>query len=311
MRKVIFDVDGDADNLLTVSAALCDPSLDVLGITTVHGMDSAADAAEHIRALLDGMSVSRPVIEGAGAPLMRERMVPAGDDCGSTGVEAADWMAGRLLESAEPVTVCLLGAATNLILLYRNRPEAFARIERVLFMGGSFAFGTINASACHKVYCDAEAMQLLMHTGVPFYMMPIDETSDIPHGIEIQSLMQKLPGSLWQHMARLCPPPVRANRYLHTPYAVEVLREPDAFSFRKVKCEVELHGTLTYGMTVAYLNDFDGVIDWPDGHRGRRDVGDEERNVWYVQPFDRKTVLERILHRVETLEWKGGTCEHA
>ena len=70
MRKVIFDVDGDADNLLTVSAALCDPSLDVLGITTVHGMDSAADAAEHIRALLDGMSVSRPVIEGAGAPLM-------------------------------------------------------------------------------------------------------------------------------------------------------------------------------------------------------------------------------------------------
>lgn len=170
MRKVIFDVDGDADNLLTVSAALCDPSLDVLGITTVHGMDSAADAAEHIRALLDGMSVSRPVIEGAGAPLMRERMVPAGDDCGSTGVEAADWMAGRLLESAEPVTVCLLGAATNLILLYRNRPEAFARIERILFMGGSFAFGTINASACHKVYCDAEAMQLLMHTGVPLSM---------------------------------------------------------------------------------------------------------------------------------------------
>ena len=86
------------------------------------------------------------------------------------------------------------------------------------------------------------------------------------------------------------------------------LTHPELFSFGHYKCEVELHGRITYGMTVVYLDDFDGVFELPDGTTNRRDVTEEQKNIWYMDAFDREKVLGILSAAVSGLSGKGGAA---
>ena len=151
--KILLDMDGDGDNLIALAYALQSDALEVLGVTTCHGFVSVETASAAVTAFLDAMGAKVPVAMGADRPLMRQRMpkvireAPAAVPAAIEPLPAWDFMAQVLEESPEPVTVCLLGPATNLVQLLHRHPEAAGKIQRVLFAGGSFAFGTVTASA--------------------------------------------------------------------------------------------------------------------------------------------------------------------
>lgn len=306
-RKLILDLDGDADNLLALAYALRSPELEVLGVITGHGFYQPETAARDVRKLLKAMGCELPVITGARRPLMRDNLKEALEhpDPGTAMDTAAwDWMHKTLMESGNKVTVCLLGTATNLIHLLKKYPEAAEKIDRILFAGGAFLFGTVTASACHKVYFDAEAMQRLIHTGIPFYMASVDTTSGYTDGTTFADLLGRWGGSLWRTVEKELRPAPAASRWIRTPLVLVTLTHPELFHYDKCKCEVELCGRITYGMTVVYRNHFAGVRELEDGTKIRGEVAEEEKNIWYLDQFDRQRVMGIITERIGGQEEK-------
>ena len=299
-RKLIFDMDADADNLLALAYALHSPELEVLGVVTGHGFYQPETAARGVNALLAELGVELPVISGAQRPLMRANMDKAIErPAAGTVMDTAawDWMYETLMGSEEKVTVCLLGTATNLMHLLHKYPDAAEKIEEILFVGGAFMFGTVTGAACHKVYFDAEAMQFLMHSGVPFYVATVDVTSGYEGGVETTALMETLSG-IWSAVSAKAAPAVRATKAVRAPLAMVSLTHPELFSYGHYKCNVELHGALTYGMTVIYRNDFDGVVELESGEKVRVTVAEKDKNVWDMNEFDRQQVMEIVTERL-------------
>lgn len=299
-RKLIFDMDAAADNLLALAYALRSPELEVLGVVTGHGFHQPETAASGAQALLAAMGKTLSVIPGAQRPLMRanmeksvERPVP-----GTVMSTAAwDWMYETLMSSEEKVTVCLLGTATNLMHLLHKYPDAAEKIEEIFFIGGAYSFGTVTAAACHRVYFDAEAMQFLMHAGVPFRMATVDVTSGYAGGAEVPAMMAQL-GGIWPAVAKKVVPTMPATRFVRAPLAMTALTHPQLFDWGHYKCIVELHSTLTYGMTVIYRNDFDGVMELESGEKVRVEVAEKDKTVWDMREFDREKVMAIVTERL-------------
>ena len=299
-RKLIFDMDSDADNLLALAYALNSPELEVLGVVTGHGFYQPETAAAGVNALLAELGVELPVIAGAQRPLMRANMEKVVEHpVPGTVMDTAawDWMYQTLKASEEKVTICLLGTATNLMHLLHKYPDAAEKIEEILFAGGAFSFGTVTASACHKVYFDAEGMQFLMHAGIPFRVATVDVTSGYAGGTEVAAFMEKL-GGVWGAVAAKAAPAVSATRVLRAPLAMVSLTHGDLFGWDNYKCNVELHGALTYGMTVIYRNNFDGVVELESGEKVWKDVAEEDKNIWDMREFDREKVLAIVEERL-------------
>lgn len=310
-RKLILDMDGDADNLLALAYALRSPEVEVLGVVTGHGFYQPETAAEGVRKLLEAMGHELPVVPGARRPLIQDNLAEALERPASGAAmdtAAWDWMYKALMESEGKVTIGLLGTATNLAHLLKKHPEAAGKIEKILFAGGAFLFGTVTASACHKVYFDAEAMQLLLHAGIPFYMASVDVTSGYTEGVEVRELLSRWSGSLWRAVEAELRPAPAASRWLRTPLALAALTHPELFRYDKCKCEVELHGRITYGMTVVYRNHFAGVRELEDGTKVREEVAEKDKNIWYMDQFDRQRVMELLTERIGGLEGKGGAA---
>jgi inosine-uridine nucleoside N-ribohydrolase len=92
-------------------------------------------------------------------------------------------LADTIAAADEPVTVLTHGPLTNLGELVRDHPDAVARIERVVVMGGAVdAIGNVEAepSAEWNLYVDPEAARLVLESGIPVTLVPLDATNDVP-----------------------------------------------------------------------------------------------------------------------------------
>lgn len=89
--------------------------------------------------------------------------------------------------SAGPTSVLLLGTHTNLALLLMSRPRLRRNVERVYVSGGAvraagnlFTAAAANPVAEFNVFGDPFAAYLVLHSGVPITMIPLDATNTIP-----------------------------------------------------------------------------------------------------------------------------------
>jgi pyrimidine-specific ribonucleoside hydrolase len=86
-------------------------------------------------------------------------------------------LAELLAGSAEPVTVAAIGPLTNIALLLAVHPEAAARIDRLVVMGGSAARGgNVTAAAEFNIWSDPEAAAAVFGSTVPTVMVGLDVT---------------------------------------------------------------------------------------------------------------------------------------
>jgi inosine-uridine nucleoside N-ribohydrolase len=190
---VLVDCDPGQDDALALLLALASPELDVLGVTTVAGNQTVdKTTANALRVLeLAGRTDIR-VAAGAERPLVGE-LVVAADAHGESGLdgpalppagtgpveaEAADFLAHHLLEAAQPVTLIPLGPLTNVARLLGEHPEAAARIERIVLMGGAVREGNQTPSAEFNIWIDPEAAALVFDSGLDVTMVGLDVTND-------------------------------------------------------------------------------------------------------------------------------------
>ena len=188
---VLIDCDPGHDDAIALLLALASPELELLGVTTVAGNQTLAKTTANALRVLEYVGRGDvPVAAGADRPLVREPYVAA-DVHGETGLDgpvlppaqgravdshAVDFLAERLLVSQRRVTLVPTGPLTNVALLLARHPDAAARIERIVLMGGAIAEGNVTPAAEFNIWADPEAARRVFESGLDVTMVGLDVT---------------------------------------------------------------------------------------------------------------------------------------
>ena len=275
-RNIIIDTDPGQDDAVAMLLALASPELNVLGITAVAGNVPLALTTRNICQVLElAGRADVPVYAGAVQPLKR-KLVTAEHVHGSTGLDgptlpeptmqikeghAADFIARSVREQpAGSVTLCALGPLTNLALAFTRAPDIAPRIKEIVLMGGGcFEGGNITPAAEFNVYVDPNAAQIVLASGVPIVIMPLDVTHQV---LTTQARIAAIRAVGTQCAAAVADMLAFFERFdvekygtnggpLHDPCVVAYLLQPLLFNGRLINVEVETTSELTMGTTVA------------------------------------------------------------
>jgi len=188
---IILDCDPGHDDAIALLLALASPELELLGVTTTHGNQTLEKTtANAIRVLEFAGHGGVPVAAGAKRPLVREPYVAAYVH-GETGLDgpslpppqgspvdqhAVDFIAEHVLGSERAVTLVPTGPLTNIALFLARHPEAAARVERIVLMGGAIAEGNVTPAAEFNIWADPEAAHRVFASGLDVTMIGLDVT---------------------------------------------------------------------------------------------------------------------------------------
>ena len=196
-RKVIIDCDPGIDDSLAIMLALKSPEIEVVGITVVCGNSPVEMGFENAKKILKQMNrLDVPVFIGESTPLKRD-YVNALDTHGEDGLgesflpevpgfhqdrSAVDFLADILKK--ESISVIALAPMTNLARLIQKDKDAFANIDTLVSMGGTFkSHGNCSPVAEYNYWCDPDAAALVYHTmhelGKTIHMVGLDVTRKI------------------------------------------------------------------------------------------------------------------------------------
>jgi inosine-uridine nucleoside N-ribohydrolase len=189
--RIILDCDPGHDDAIALMLALASPEIELLGVTTVHGNQTLAKTTINALKLLEFVGRTEiPVAAGADRPFQREPYVAAYVH-GESGMDgptlpqptgspvdrhAVDFIAETVLASAEPVTLVPTGPLTNIGLLLALHPDAAARVERIVLMGGAIGEGNVTPAAEFNIWCDPEAADRVFSSGLDVTMIGLDVT---------------------------------------------------------------------------------------------------------------------------------------
>lgn len=212
-KKVIIDCDPGIDDSLAIMLALSMKELDVLGITVTAGNAPLEMGYRNALKVLQFMNrLDVPVFMGAEKPLKKE-FVNALDTHGPDGLgssflpdvpaseytrqdrSAVEFMRDTL--EREPVSIIAIGPLTNLAELAMEDPEAFAKIDTLVSMGGSFrSHGNCSPVAEYNYWCDPHAAALVYQEmdrlGKLVHMVGLDVTRKIVLTPELLEHMKQL-----------------------------------------------------------------------------------------------------------------------
>lgn len=276
-KKIILDCDPGHDDAVAILLALGNPEIEIVGITTVGGNQSLEKVTYNARAMLEAAHAHDiPVYAGSDRPLVREQEVAESihGETGLDGVElpvptrpledmhAVNFIVKTIMES-EPGTITLVptGPLTNIALALRMEPRIAERVSEVVLMGGGFHEGNWSAVAEFNIIVDPEAAHIVFNAPWKLTMVGLDLTHQALCTPEVQRRIEEIGTPLavivsglmdffrktYQDNQDFVDPPV------HDPCTVAYLIDPSVVQTRRCPLDVELHGELTLGMTVADL----------------------------------------------------------
>ncbi len=310
-QKIIIDTDPGQDDAVAILLALASPQeLDVLGITCVAGNVGLAQNAHNALKIVELSGRTEiPVFAGCDRPI-RRTPVTAEHVHGQSGLDGPDLPEPRkTLEQthgvdflintieqapARQITLCALGPLTNIAMALVRAPAIAPKIRQIVLMGGGFfEGGNITPAAEFNIYVDPEAADIVMRSGVPITMIPLDVThqalATAPRLEAIKSLGNRTGAAIHQMLTFSERFDLEKYQWqgapLHDPCVIAWMLEPDMFSGRLINVEIEVGSDLTRGMTVA---DFWGVS-------GRRP------NVSYMRDIDSSRYYAMLTRRLARL----------
>ncbi len=180
-----MDVDTGTDDALAILYALRHPDLDVLGISCVAGNVTVDQVVTNTRKVLDAAGAGEiPVAAGAVQPLIERARRAAGshglDGLGGiqlpetsrrrSPLHAVEMLHQLIMDSTERVSLVTLGPKTNVAVLLTRYPGVSARLEEIIFMGGSLGGESPTAVAEFNVWQDPEAARCVIESSIPTTM---------------------------------------------------------------------------------------------------------------------------------------------
>ena len=274
-RKILLDCDPGHDDAVAMMLAWGNPSIELLGVTTVGGnqtLDKVTRNALSVATVVGMHDV--PIAAGCRLPLVRpvEIAPDVHGDSGLDGVElpepaveldprhGVDLIIETIMNN-EPGTVTLVptGPLTNIAMAARKEPRIVERVQEVVLMGGGYHVGNWSPVAEFNIKVDPEAAHIVFNEKWPIVMVGLDLTHQALATDEVAERIAAVPGSVSQFTLGLFTffrkayqdaqgfdfPPV------HDPCTLAYLIDPTIVETVKVPVDVELNGSLTTGMTVA------------------------------------------------------------
>ncbi len=298
-RKIIIDTDPGQDDAVAMLLALASPEeIEVAAVVTVAGNVPLAKTTVNAAKVLElAGRQDVPLHAGCERPIGREMLVTAEHVHGPSGLDGPELpdpsirprqMHGvdfliETLRNEEPgaIALCMLGPLTNVATALRKAPDIAARIGEIVMMGGAyFEVGNITPTAEFNIYVDPEAADIVLQSGVPITMHPLDVTHralTTPERLDRIAALGNASGAAVAAMLSFSEK-FDMEKYgsrggpLHDPCVIAYLLRPDLFRGRRINVSVETEGRLTTGMTVA---DYWRITDRPPNAHFIRSIDDE------------------------------------
>ena len=196
-QKIIVDTDIGTyyDDALAVLLACRSPELELLGVTTVYG-DTHLRSRIARKVLNVAGRRDVPVCTGIGHPLRGESLMfgfegvgvfdSPDEDLPVSDEHAVNFLIRNIMENPSQVTVVTLGAVSNLAAAYRMEPRIKDNLKEVIIMGGVIVpivdQKGIRRSPIeeYNLNNDTVAAQIVMESGMPIILCPIDVTLKVP-----------------------------------------------------------------------------------------------------------------------------------
>ncbi|WP_454729869.1 uridine-preferring nucleoside hydrolase UriH [Cellulosimicrobium protaetiae] len=299
-RRVLLDCDPGHDDAIAMLLAHGSPAVDLVAVTTVAGNQTLEKVTHNALAVAELAGIDVPVAAGCDRPLVRPRIV-APDIHGDSGMDgpvlptprravdrrhAVDLIVDTVM-GAEPgeITLVPTGPLTNVAMAARREPRIVPRVREVVMMGGGYHVGNRTPVAEFNVLADPEAAHVVLNEPWPVTMVGLDLTHQAVATPDVRERLSALDTTAARFVGELLDfygatyrsaqgfpyPPV------HDPCAVAAVIDPQVMTTRRAPLDVELHGALTTGMTVADLR---GDEPAPDECRTQVAVTLDHRRFW-------------------------------
>jgi purine nucleosidase len=185
MRNFLIDTDTASDDAVAIMMALAEPSVKVLGLTTVAGNVDLKQATRNALFTAEICKSDVPVFAGAEKPLNR-----AHDNAhwfhGKDGLGDHKYPAPKRKPEREPavdailrlsqaesdLTLITLGPLTNIALALERDPALAERIGRCVVMGGApCCEGNVTPAAEYNIWVDPEAARAVFRSKLKIDMV--------------------------------------------------------------------------------------------------------------------------------------------
>jgi inosine-uridine nucleoside N-ribohydrolase len=269
-HKLIIDTDPGVDDALAIVTAAYHPDVELLGLTTIFGNVSTAQATLNTGYLLGLLPQPVPVAQGADKPLTIKQhpfpeFVHGKNGFGDITVDypsaftpitldAADFIIQQIEQQPGEVTLLPIGPLTNIATALKRRPEIVKKVKQVVIMGGSVNHrGNVSPVAEANIWNDPHAAQIVLSTDWPVTMVGLNVTHQtIMHESRIQALAKNSPrvcgflAKICDHYAHFYRNTARFNGFsVHDPAAVVCLLRPDFFKTQRGQVDVICEGLAT------------------------------------------------------------------
>ncbi len=278
-QKVILDVDTGRDDAVAILMAGHHPALELVAVLPGHGNAMLETTLDNTLRTLEAGGLSHvPVYAGAEFPLMGDfaptldvqsvklPLPPAKKQADAK--HAVEFLIDYYMGSDGLDTIYMpVGAHTNLALALRIEPRIARRIPHIVTMAGAYLEGNTTPSAEFNILADPEAAYIVFRSGIPITMIGLEVTARalvMPEDVE---RIRRI-GTPWAAIAAdLMAADVQwfmekfgcMGGQIYDPCAVAAVIAPEILTTKAMWVDIELHGTLTRGRTVA---DISGKRGW-------------------------------------------------
>lgn len=311
-REFLIDTDTASDDAVALIMALRNAQVQVVAITTVAGNVAVQQAARNALYTAELCGSDVPVYVGAEKPLKRAAVNASWfhgvDGLGDHGYRPAKRAAEKgnatdaMIEAIEAhpgLEMVTLGPLTNVALALQKKSGIAGKVSRCVVMGGApCCEGNVTPAAEYNIWCDPEAAQIVMRSGLPIEMVGwhLCRGDAVLNRFDVQNVL--VSGTPVAKFAIECNSRAQQAYLEQTgehgialpdPVAMAVALDPSIVTSQSEHfVEVETESELTRGMT---------VVD-------RLKVAGDERNreVWATQlSMGRKA---KIIWKIDNLRWK-------
>lgn len=190
---IFLDCDPGIDDAFAMMVLLGIRQLKLLGVSTVGGNVPVELTSENARRLLELCGRPEIPVAGGRAGPLEKTLVSAEEVHGSDGLgniglpkpsvgETAGGGIQLLVDKVLSVPRAILLATaplTNVAVALADHPEIKSHIQRIVWMGGSTAFGNVTPAAEYNAWADPEAARQVIRSGVPFVMVGLNVTHEV------------------------------------------------------------------------------------------------------------------------------------
>ncbi len=155
--------------------------------------------------------------------------------------------AQQCADAGTPLTVCPIGAMTNLALAFRDYPEQTGKIGQIIAMAADFGgYGHQNARSEHNIACDPIAAEIVLQSGVPITLIGLNVTRQTEMTLEDVEVLEAIGGPLADALAgmhRVWFREIHNTRSpMHDALTLAIQIDPAILTFAPAYCSVVTQG---------------------------------------------------------------------